>query len=1004
LNRGVVVIGAGIGGIQVALDLANAGVPVSLVERQPSIGGVMAALDKTFPTNDCSMCILSPKLVEVARHPNIELLTNSDVVSVEGQAGDFLVRVRRRPRYVDMERCIACGNCSEKCPVKVPSEFDEGLATRKAIYVQFPQAVPLKYAIDPEVCLFLTKEKCGVCAKVCPADAVVFDQEEEMVEIPASSIVVATGFRTYDPSDLKEFGYGVHQNVITNIEFERMLTASGPTDGHVVRPSDGQLPLRIAFLQCVGSRDERAQRWCSSFCCMAAIKEAIIAQEHAGDIEELNIFFMDVRAMGKEFEDYYERAKDQHGIGFTRCRVPRIDADPTTGNLFMNYVDEVDSLMREREFDLVVLSVGMRPPEGAEELFAALGVDQGEGGFCSTDPHTSIDTGRPGVFVCGAIAGPKDIPETVAQASGAAAMAAAVHLRGGERVQLEEDLPEERDVAGEEPRIGVFVCHCGTNIAGVVDVPAVVEHARQLPGVVHAEDNVYSCSADAQELIKERIHEHDLNRVVVASCTPRTHEPLFRSTVREAGLNPYLFDLANIRDQCSWVHQKEPEAATEKSKDLVTMAVSRANLLSPLEDASISVIPKALVVGGGPAGITAALGIADQGFDVHLVERERGLGGNLRNIHNLLGDGDPQDLLDRLVTRVQEHPRVTVHLGRTIESISGYVGNFSTALDDGTQLEHGVVVVATGGRELKPSEYLYGEDDRVLTQHELEDRLAQGESEFGQVTMIQCVGSRNEERPYCSRVCCSTAVKNAIAIKEVAPDTPVNVLHRDFRTYGFKEDYYRRASELGVNFVRFDDDRLPEVRTTPEGIEVEVEDMTLRERILLTTDLLVLSSAILPQADNELIAKMLKVPLSKDGFFLEAHMKLRPLDFATEGVFVCGMAHWPKTVEEAMAQAYGVSARAATILSLPTLEAEGIVSSPDPELCRGCGRCVEVCEYGAPSLVESSEGVFISEINEVLCKGCGTCAVACPTKAITMRHFSTEQIGAMLEALLKGVS
>ncbi len=1006
MERGVVVIGGGIGGVQASLDLANAGIKVYLIERDPSIGGAMAQLDKTFPTNDCSMCILSPKLVEVARQPNIEMLTNSDVTGIEGEAGDLTVHVRKRPRYVDESKCIACGTCSEKCPTKVPSEFEEGMSDRKAIYVQFPQAVPLKYIIDPDACLYLTKEKCGICAKVCPADAIVFNQEGEELEVPASAIILATGYRTFDPTPLGEFGYGRYPNVVTNMEFERILNASGPTEGHVVRPSDGELPKRVAFLQCIGSRDEHFNAHCSSFCCMAAIKEAIIAKEHAPDIEHLQVFFMDVRAMGKEFEDYYKRAQEEHGIVFTRFRVPQIEDDPTTHDLVLRYQDVEDGQITAQTFDLVVLSVGMSPPEGADDLARVLDVKMDHTGFCGTDPFSSVVTSRPGVFACGAISGPKDIPETVAQASGAAAKAAAVHIKRGKRLERVDNLPPELDVTVAEPRVGVFVCHCGTNIASVVDVKAVAEHARTLPGVVHAEDNMYSCSADAQELIKQRIQEMDLNRVVVASCTPRTHEPLFRSTVREAGLNPYLFDLANIRDQCSWVHQKQPVEATQKAKDLVTMSVSRANLLKPLEDAQINVTPTALVVGGGPAGMMAALDIGDQGFDVHLVERETSLGGNLKHLRFLLDGGDPQERLAELVRMVQGHPRVTVHLGRTPGRIDGYVGNFVTSLDDGTEFPHGVVVVATGASESRPSEHFFGEDPRVITQHEFERELVEGDPKDlpSSVVFIQCVGSRNEVHPWCSRVCCSTTVKQANMVKDIDPEANVYVLYRDLRTYGNKELAFKEASRKGVMFVRYGQESPPAVRKDGDDLAVDIWEEVLGEGITMRADRVVLASAILPRPDNETYAKMLKVPLSKDGFFLEAHMKLRPLDFATEGVYVCGMAHWPKTLDEASAQASGVAARAATILSQPTLSTEGIVSSPDPELCRGCGRCVEACEYSAPSLVEVREGVWVSQVNEVLCKGCGACAVACPTKAISMRHFSDDQIDAMLEALLKGVS
>ncbi len=999
MERGVVVIGGGIGGVQASLDLANAGIKVYMVERQPSIGGVMAQLDKTFPTNDCSMCILSPKLVEVARHPNIELLTNSEVTAVDGNAGEFTVTVTKHPRYVDMDKCIACGTCSEKCPTKVPSEFDQGMAERKAIYVQFPQAVPLKWSIDPEHCLYLTQEKCGICAKVCPAGAVVFDDEVEVLEVDASAIVVATGFKAYDPSGLSEFGHGRFGNVVTNLEFERMLNASGPTGGHLVRPADGEEPRRIAFLQCVGSRDERAQTYCSSFCCMAAIKESIVAKEHEPDMEELHIFFMDIRAFGKEFEDFYVRAEEEHGIRFTRCRVPDVDEDPASRDIFITYMAKEDMEPVTERFDLVVLSVGMAPPEGAQALSGVVGVELNEHGFALTDAATNLETSRDGVFACGAISGPKDIPETVAQASGAAARAAAVHLEQGGRLPMVEERAPERDVSGEEPRIGVFVCHCGTNIGGIVDVPSVVEHARTLPGVVHAEDNLYSCSQDAQELIKDRIGKHDLNRVVVASCTPRTHEPLFRSTVREAGLNPYLFDMANIRDQCSWVHQKEPERATEKSKDLVTMAVSRVRLLTPLDDTCISVTPNALVLGGGLTGMTAALAIGDQGFDVHLVEREGHLGGNLKRVRFLLA-GDPQEMLDNLIRRVKAHPRISVHLDQELESITGYMGNFTTTLSGGDEVEHGVVVVATGGTSHRPHEYMYGEDQRVVTQLEFESQLADDDDPPSSVVFIQCVGSRNEEHPWCSRICCGTTIKEALRLKDIDQDAQVYVIYRDMRTYGFREDAYREASAKGVIFIRYEVDDPPVLRKDGDLLMVEVPDEVLGDRLALPADRVVLATAVLPQEDNEILAKMLKVPLTKDGFFLEAHMKLRPVDFANDGIFLAGLAHWPKTVDESAAQASAAAARAVTILARETLIGDGVVSEVDEDLCTGCGTCIAECPYSA---IERTEGKK-ARVIDVLCKGCGICASSCPERAIDIRGFTRDQLSAEVGSIFPGRS
>ncbi len=995
----VMVVGGGISGMQSALDLADSGFLVYLVESKPTIGGVMAQLDKTFPTNDCSMCIMAPKLVTTGRHPNITIIPGTEVTAFEGEPGAFKVTVSQRARRVDPDRCTGCGVCAQKCPVEVKDAYQEGTVRRAAIYVDYPQAVPLVYTIDQDNCI-----GCGVCEGECPANAVIYDDEEQEMTIDVGSVILSPGFDEFDPSVLSQYGYGEYPNVVTSIEFERVLSASGPYKGMVLRPSDGDSPSKVAFLQCVGSRDDAVNApFCSSVCCMYSIKEAIIAEEHTPGLKA-HIFFMDVRAFGKEFDEYVNRAMDEYGVQVTKhVRVPALEQVPGKDNLVLRY--ESDGELVEEEFEMVVLAVGLHAPASARHLGEVFGVELNEFDFARTDPYEPLSTSRPGVFVSGAFSGPKDIPTTVAEASGAAAKAQEVIAKArGELVTVKELVPE-RDISGEEPRIGVFVCHCGINIGSVVDVPGVADYARNLPGVVYSEDNLYTCSQDTQERIKERIAEHRLNRVIVASCTPRTHEPLFQNTIREAGLNRYLFEMANIRDQCSWVHMHLPEAATEKARDLVRMAVAKALSLQPLETMRLPMSKAALVVGGGAGGMTAALSIARQGFRAYLVERERALGGNLRHLRHVLEGDDPQEALARLVREVNEHPLVEVLTGSEVESIDGFIGNFETRVSGREEpIEHGVVVLATGGSELRPEgHYMYGEDERVLTQQEFEDELSRTDVTPGPVVMIQCVGSRNEERPYCSRVCCTTAIKNAIRVREVDPDQPVYILYRDIRTYGFRELHYRRAAELGVTFVRFPDDRPPEVSTVEDGLRVLVEDMTTGEVLDLRAARLVLSSATLPRPDNEELAKMLKVPLSKDGFFLEAHMKLRPVDFATEGVFLCGMAHWPKFLDETIAQALGAAARAVTVLSKDHIEAEGIVASVDEELCRGCGRCVSVCEFGAAALEEVGVGVYVSRVNEVLCKGCGACAVGCPTKAITVRHFTDDQLMAMVETMLREV-
>jgi heterodisulfide reductase subunit A len=994
----VLVVGGGVAGIQASLDLADSGFKVYLIDQSPSIGGVMAQLDKTFPTNDCSMCILSPKLVATGRHPNITILTNSEVAGLEGEAGSFEVKLRRKSRYILEDKCTGCGDCAQKCPIVVLDSFNERLANRSAVYVKYPQAVPLKYMIDREKCI-----GCGTCQEICKAHAIQYDQDDSEVKLKVGSIILAPGFESFDARLKTEYGYGRFSNVLTSIEFERILSASGPYGGLVLRPSDGEIPKKIAFIQCVGSRDfQLGNNYCSAACCMYGMKEAVIAKEHTPSKLDAKIFFMDMRSYGKEFDAYYERAQGEWGIQFVRSRVAGVTEDPKTGNLFIHYVE--DETPKTEEFDMVILSTGMQPPKNVEKLAKSMGIKLNKYNFCETEAFSPMETSKPGILVCGAFSAPKDIPESVAQASGAAAKAMSIIAsERGTQITVRE-YPPERDVSEEEPRIGVFVCHCGINIGGVVNVPEVVGYAKTLPHVVYAEANLYTCSQDTQKLIRDKIVQNKLNRVIVASCTPRTHESLFKETVQESGLNPYLFEMTNIRDQCSWVHMHEPKEATEKAKDLVRSVVAKAQLLKSLEKPLINVIPVCLILGGGVSGMTAACELAEQGFEVHLVEREKDLGGHLRTIRYLLGKGDdPKAKLDALVRAVQKNGKIHVYLGAEVVDIYGFVGNFKSKIrqQDGKEkeIEHGTVIVATGATEYRPTEYLYGKDKRVVTQHELEEKLADGKFKGKSVVMIQCVGARNEERPNCARICCGQAIKNALKIKEVAPESEVYVLYKDMRAYGFKEDYYREAATKGVLFVNYDDERQPQVVNCNGQLRVTFWEPVIGERFEVEPDLLVLSAATVPNPDNKHVAEMLKVPLTKDGFFLEAHMKLRPVDFATEGVFLCGMAHSPKYIDESIAQACAAAARAATILSKKTIEMEGIIANVSEDLCSGCRICEYLCPYLAVEM-KDKEGKPIAHVVEALCKGCGACGAACPTKAITMGHFTTDEVLAQIEAAL----
>jgi heterodisulfide reductase subunit A2 len=998
----VIVVGGGIGGIQCSLDLAEAGFHVHLVEKAHTLGGTMARLDKTFPTNDCSTCMFSPKLAQAARHERITIMTRSRLLDLEGEPGSFTARIEKQPRYIDETKCIACGQCAEKCPQKVPDSFNEELGTRKAAFLTFPQAVPLKYALDPEHCLYLTKKKCGLCRKICPTQAVDFDQQTEIVTVEAGAVVISTGFELALNKMQGEFGYGRYPNVVSSLQFERMLSATGPYSGHLKRPSDEKVPRKVAWIQCVMSRDASRNRpFCSSVCCMHATKQAILTRTHSPETEA-TIYFMDIRAQGKGFDLYVDRARSEHGVRYKRSMISQVYQNPETRGLVIETFDHDRNRKVEEEYDMVVLSSGFKPHEDFLDLARRLGLRTNPFGFLTTPFDNPVATSRPGVFVCGGVEAPKDIPETVIQAGAAAAEASAlIHESRGSLLNKTVSFDEEAMKA--PPRVGVFVCHCGTNIAGVVNIPQVLAHVEKLPHVVFSTSFLFTCASETLQSIVELIREHRLNRVVVAACSPKTHEPLFRYALVAAGLNPYLFEMASIRDHCSWVHGKEPEKATLKSINLIRASVARAVRLEPLTEKSYEIVKQGLVIGGGIAGMTAALTMADQGFHVHLVERDSRLGGYARHLTETIEGDSAEGLLRHVIERVTHHPRISVHLQSRLSEHKGHVGAFEGLVESvhGTEsIRYGVVVAATGAKPYQPTEYLYGKDPRILTQVEFARKLADEPSwarGINRVAMIQCVGSRNEGFPACSRVCCSAAVKNSLTLKEINPDSQVVVLYRDVRTFGFKELYYLKARQKGVMFFRYIPEEKPEVSRADDRLVVDFTDRSSHEAFRFEPDIVVLSSGIRPHEGAEAVARILKLPRTEEGFFLEAHIKLRPVEFDCQGIFLAGTAHSPRFISESITMAKSAGQQAVKILCREKMQTLAAVAEVDPEKCAACLACVRECPFRVPFINE--EGV--SEISPSGCRGCGVCTAVCPRRAITLKHCTDDQMDAKIDALLE---
>lgn len=982
------VIGAGIAGMQSALLLAEMGRKVFLLDQAPAIGGYFPLLDKTFPTNSCGVCFMSPTppafcpIYECRLHDNIDLLPYSDVKKVHGAEGDFRISIVRKPRYVNPQRCTFCEACIKVCPVEVEREFGGGLEKRKAIYLPYPQAIPHSLVIDPKTCI-----RCGECVKVCAAGAIDLGMKEEEEEIRAGAILLGFGFEPFLAKRKGEYGFGRHENVLTSVQFERLISTSSPSRGFPVRPSDGKKMERIAFIQCVGSRDPSCgQDHCSTICCMYATKQAMIAKERSPELN-VTFFYMDIRPMGKDYERYYERAKTEYGIEYIRSAISSVKELQQTRNLLLTYVKE-DGTFEEREFDSVILSLGFTPPQAIKDLAAGMGLRLNRQGFCETDEFSPAETSVKGIFVGGAFRGPKDIPEAVVEGSSAAASAASF-LHPNSSSPARKEYPAEGALADEIPKIGVFICHCGGALKETLSISELIEGTKQLEEVCHVEEMGVACLPEDLNQMKMKIGEQGMNRIVLAGCSHQEVRKPMEEMARGMGFNPYLIEYANIREQCAFVHRDHPKLATEKAMALIRMAVERAKRIQPIRKGSHKVERKGLVVGGGAAGMTASLRLAEQGYEVYLIEKEKELGGNLRDSFYTLKGSDPQSFLKGLIQKVKSEPSIRPYFETEAIGFEKKNGHYRTKIrrPDGEEvLTHGALILATGGREIFPKEYLFGEDPRILTQRQLEKMIhlkEEGLKETRSAVMIQCVGSRDEEHPYCSRICCGHAVKNALKLKELNPSTKVYVLYRDVRTYGFYETYYHEARGKGVIFIRFDPQRKPKVALENGALRVSVFDPAMGGEVSLPADRLILSTGIEPN-DHRDLAGLFDVDLNPDGFFMEANPKSAPLDSVDRGKFFCGLCHSPNTIEDALSQGNAAAARAGALLSGEAVEEKPYLAYVIKRLCCGCGLCVTVCPYGARVLNEEE---VKAEVQEDLCQGCGNCVVACRNAASQQRNF-----------------
>jgi heterodisulfide reductase subunit A len=932
-------------------------------------------------------------------HDRISIMPFTQIEAVTGEPGAFQVRVRERTRQVDPDRCTGCGKCEEVCPVEVEDSFNESLSMRKAVFRPVPHNLPNFYLIDQDHCT-----KCGQCMIACPTGAIDLFVVDTTRQLDVGAILLAGGSGFFDPDPLRDqYGYGEHPNIVTSLQFERLLSAAGPTKGELRRPSDGGKVRRIAWIQCVGSRNLHMDRdYCSSICCMFALKEAVLAKEVAGNALETSIFYMDMRTFGKGFYRYQVRAQREKGVRLVRSRVHTV-VPAEEGMLSIRYVDE-DGEIRGESFDLVVLSTGAVPREENKALAQDLGVSVNQWGFPEPEGFSQVLTANPGVFLCGSMSGLKDISETLTQAGAAACEAVRfLSVRGYGGRPGEENQYEIRDVSRERPLAAVVLCRCKGEVANGISLERLRETIQTLcPQCPIVEADELCTQAGLEEAFRA-LEGTRSNRLLIGACLPQIYRQELKGLGLRLGLDPSLVDVFDLRS-LSISGGASPQGVLKRAQILISEGLERLKAVDPVSPAKVPITQRALIVGGGIAGLTAALALSEAGYPVVLVEREDQLGGRLQTIHYTLEGDDPRRFLMETVERVQKDPRIEVLTGSRVLRHWGTLGNFHAVLEDasGDQrlVDHGIVIVATGAKEAQVDEYEYGRCPRIVTQAELEETLAQfsvSKEDLNTVVMIQCVGSREDSRPYCSRVCCRTALKNASKILERNPAAKIFIFYRDMMTYGFLEHHFTEARRKGILFFPYRLESKPQVSLEGDQPVVRFEDPVLKRPFEIRPDILVLSSGMVPRSSEE-IASIFGLEMDEDGFLREADSKWRPVDSSREGIFICGTAHSPRSISESVAQALAAAARALAVLSRAEIRPAKTVADVKAGLCTRCELCIAACPYGARFLDEVEGRIGVDPL---ACQGCGACATACPSGAAFVIGMKDKQTMRVIDAVLE---